>query len=708
MSNAIHSWFQQYRRGRAWLQAKEAPGPAYTGLARFGRARERGTRTAIGVVPAALAVLSLLLAPGFAAGQTTTPPGFPTGQGDTYGGPLPPEPASAPGASSGSATQSPYSPTQQTPTTTQSVTTVTDQNDSTRQSGDQASSTERQTSTGAPLDPAAARLLEQAQRPRLPPAPDAFEKYVGQLLSHPIRRFGEMLTSGLGRDFTPNLATTVPPDYLMNAGDELLIRTSGSIDANLRLKIDSDGRIFIPRVGSVVVGGVRYGDLPKILTARVGEQFRTFKLSVSIAQLHGITVYVTGYAAQPGAYTLNSLSTLVNAVMAAGGPGPGGSFRTIQLRRGDEVVSDFDFYALLLNGDKTHDAVLQNNDVVFVGPAGPEVAISGSVNSEAIFEARPGETLGDMLRFAGGLDSLADDQHTYVERLSNLDKMGWQQLDLGAAMTLPIQRGDVVRVVSVADYARPQERQAVVVKIEGEVVHPGRYYLQPGATVADLLSQAGGLTPRAFVYGSELDRVTVRQQQQAGFDQAIQNIELSIAASPLTLAPTDTDPLGPAGRASVARGVVESLRSQTPNGRMVLGLSPDATSIPSDIVLENDDRLYIPPRPTTVGVFGAVYRPSSFAYQQTTTLAAYLRLAGGPLRIAESGDLFVVRANGEVVSRRQPGWTKTFDKQPALPGDVIFVPIKTQPNTLLERLLQVSALIYQLGFGAAALKVLTQ
>ncbi|HEX3407255.1 MAG TPA: SLBB domain-containing protein [Caulobacteraceae bacterium] len=539
------------------------------------------------------------------------------------------------------------------------------------------------------------------------PKPGEFETYVARVLDHPVPRFGADLMSGQGRDFNPPSTANVPPDYVLNPGDELTVQTSGAMESNLRLVIDSDGRIFIPHVGSVRVAGVRYGDLERVLTERVGREFRNFKLSAAIARLHGIRVYVTGYAAYPGAYTLDSLSTLVNAVMAAGGPASGGSFRNIELRRDGQVVTDFDLYDLLLKGDKTRDAVLQNEDVIFIAPVGPQAAVTGSVNVEAIYEAKPGETLIDLLRFAGGPSSLADLSRAYVERLEDLDRSGWQQIDLQSLGSLPSERGDLLRVVSVADYARPQERQALVVKLEGEVDHPGRYYLPPGTTLGDLLTRAGGLTPDAFTFGTELDRVSVQRQQQAGFDEAIQNIELDIAASPLRLSPTDIDPLGATGRADIARSVVATLRNRKPDGRMVLALAPDAP-LPSQFVLENDDRIYIPPKPTTVGVFGAVYRPGSFAFGAARTLNDYLRLAGGPQRIAESGDIFVVRANGSVVSRRQHDASRTFDRDPALPGDVIFVPVKTQPNLFWERLVQVTSVLYQFGLGAAALKVLSQ
>ncbi|MBA3811650.1 MAG: SLBB domain-containing protein, partial [Caulobacteraceae bacterium] len=538
---------------------------------------------------------------------------------------------------------------------------------------------------------------------RPPPAPGQFEAFVAQALGRPLPRFGASLILSGGRGFATGPTTTVPPDYRLNPGDELLIGVTGSVEADLRLVIDAEGRIFVPRIGPITVAGLRYGDLSDALSRRFAEQFRKARVSVIIGRLHGLTVYVTGYAVSPGAYTVSSLSTLVDAVLAAGGPSAAGSFRSIQLRRGGQPVADLDLYDLLLRGDKTRDAVLQNEDVLYVAPAGPEVAVSGAVNSEAIYEAKAGETLGDVIRFAGGFNSLADESRLIVSRLADLDRAGSQQLDFAVAKRFPAERGDIVRVLSLAGVARPLERQAILATIEGEVDHAGRYYLAPGSTLADLLAKAGGLTSGAYVFGTELDRVSVKAQQQASFDKAIGDLELSAAALPLsTPGGTAEKAASATARSQAALAVVDRLKQHKPDGRLVLSLEPEARALPGSLALEDHDRIIVPPRPKTVGVFGAVYQPGSFLFGPATRLGAYLRLAGGPRKIADKGDVFVVRANGAVLSSQQD---RGLRDRPALPGDVIFVPVRTSRGTF-EKLLDVATLVYQFGIGALAIKAI--
>ncbi|HEY5106305.1 MAG TPA: SLBB domain-containing protein [Caulobacteraceae bacterium] len=577
------------------------------------------------------------------------------------------------------------------------------------QTGEEQSTTRvaRPTENGALPVPLYARpgskpgQFELFSRP--PPQMNEFQKFVKKTLGRELPRFGSTLILNGSKGFATSPTTTVPPDYRLNPGDELLIDVTGSVEAQIRLVIDSEGRIFVPRIGAINVAGVRYGDLANTITHRFEQQFKNVKVSVVISHLHGLTVYVTGYAVSPGAYTVSSLSTMVDAVLAAGGPSAAGSFRVVELRRGGAPISDLDLYDLLLNGDKSHDAVLQNGDVLNIEPAGPELALTGSVNLEAIFEAKPGETLGDMIRYAGGLNSLADTSRVLVARLGDLDAEGSQQLAIAQAQSFPAERGDIVRILSLADVARPQERQAILATIEGEVDHPGRYYLKPSSTMADLLAAAGGLTSGAFVYGTELDRESVKTQQQASFDRAVDDLELAAAAAPLSSLTGSADKIATGeARQQAALAIVERLRQRKPDGRLVLSIAYGANALPGYVGLENLDHLYVPPQPQTVGVFGAVFQTGSFLFNRASRIGDYLKLAGGPQKIADRGEIFVVRANGSVISSQQD---HGLSRRPALPGDVIFVPVRTGP-TAFQKLLDIAQVVYEFGVGALTLKAL--
>jgi polysaccharide export outer membrane protein len=135
--------------------------------------------------------------------------------------------------------------------------------------------------------------------------------------------------------------------------------------------------------------------------------------------------------------------------------------------------------------------------------------------------------------------------------------------------------------------------------------------------------------------------------------------------------------------------IIERLKGQKPDGRMVLDLAPDATALPGQLALENNDRIFVPPRPKTVGVFGAVYQTGSFLYQPGARISDYLKLAGGPQKIADRGDIFVVRANGAVVSKHE---VHDLNAKPALPGDVVYVPVKASAGLIDKILAALTAL----------------
>src|SRR3569623_1924072 len=210
--------------------------------------------------------------------------------------------------------------------------------------------------------------------------PSEFESFVSEAAGTTVRRFGADLLMPGARDFSMSPTTAVPDDYRLNPGDQVQLGLSGSVQAsNLRLTIGSEGRIFVPRVGGIAIAGVRLGDLHDVIARRITRQYRGFDLQVTISRLRGITVSVTGFANKPGSSSVSSLSTLVNAVLAAGGPPTGGRQRTLPHRRGGRLGSFFDLYDLLLKCDMSGEAVLQIGDLIFFAPAGAQVAVVGAV-----------------------------------------------------------------------------------------------------------------------------------------------------------------------------------------------------------------------------------------------------------------------------------------------------------------------------------------
>ena len=539
---------------------------------------------------------------------------------------------------------------------------------------------------------------------------DEFEAYVRKLGYAGVQRFGQELLTGKASYDTAESSGLVPADYVVGTDDELQIALWGSVDADLRVMVDRSGRISIPRVGTIMVAGVRYGDLTEVISRRVGQVFRNYQISVSLGQIRSVRVYLTGYVKRPGVYTVGGLSSVVNALMRSGGPASAGSLRSIELRRGKDTITRYDLYDLLLKGDRSADRVVQNGDVIHVGPIGPQVALVGSVNRPAIFEMKPGEKVADIVAMAGGFTAVADRNRLAIERLDDRSKTRITQLSLPEDSAQAPGSGDVLRAFSAVEATQPVARQNKRVRIEGEVLKPGEYVLPPGVTTRMAVGLAGGLTPNAYVYGTELTRESVRVAQQQSYDRALRDMETEFARASATQRAISADEAATFEQRSTATSrLIEKLRQVRPTGRIVLQLEPDASTIP-DLPIEDGDRVYVPARPTTVSVFGSVFNSGAFLLESGRTVGDVLNLAGGPTRGSDPGSTFVLRPNGSVLSQLQRssffGLVGGVTKVKAEPGDTVFVPEMMNKTTWVQDLKEWTQILYQFGIGAAALKTL--
>ena len=328
---------------------------------------------------------------------------------------------------------------------------------------------------------------EPVQRPA-PVERHEFQDFVAQSLGRELPLFGFNLFQNVPSTFSPLDRIPVTPDYIVGPGDELLISSWGQVDIDYRATVDRNGAITIPRIGNINVAGVRYQDLEAHIKRSIGRVFTNFDLKVTMGQLRSIQIFIVGQALRPGTYTVSSLSTLVNALFAAGGPSVKGSMRAIQLRRGDKLVTEFDLYALLHKGDKSKDVRLLPGDVIYIPPTGQLVAISGSVNVPAIYEIRGRSKLADLIDVAGGLTVTASGQKVAVERIVdrktrkvedfNLDQAGLEKL---------LQDGDLVKVIPLS----PRFDNAVTVR--GNVERAARHPWRSGLRVKDVIPDKSAL-----------------------------------------------------------------------------------------------------------------------------------------------------------------------------------------------------------------------
>jgi len=764
------------------------------------------------------------------------------------------------------------------------------------------------------------------REPSKPQPPTEFQRVAAGATGAVLPIFGANLFRNA--PFTPINRAPVTADYVIGPGDQLLIRVWGQVNFNVHAAVDRSGDIYVPQVGNVQVSGLHFEQLDGYLRKQFSRVFRNFDLSVNMGQLRSIQIYVVGNARYPGSYTVSSLSTLVNALFSSGGPSEQGTMRRIQLKRGGRIVTTFDLYDLLIDGDKSHDAPLLPGDVIYIPPVGPQVAVAGSVHVPAIYELKGNETAGQAIRMAGGLATMAARHYAQLERTgsqgarqseqitfkptaldtpledgdilrvpsmvqrfddtvtlrgnvanpgryrwtpgmriddlipspdaletrgywerrialglpaleytpmfsayranlpnqqqkqaasaaapksyttgtslaetesepsgaqpvstsgssakqngnrsttsaqtamqagaaegeslhynppgqrfsqsqfpirnevlrvapsidwsyavierTNPDTLGTSLIpfSLGQAVlnhnpsqNLKLKPGDVLTVFSTADIQVPQAQQVKYVSIQGEVAHAGIYSVRPGETLRDVVRRAGGLTPRAYLYGSEFLRESTQRLQQARLTDYVNTLQRDIQLAAANASGSVVNPTGAAALGTSIqsqRDLITTLRKLRATGRIVLNVTPFSHGIEAlpNMQLEDGDRFIVPPMPATVNVVGAVYDQNSFLYKQGHNIGDYLKVAGGGTRDADKRHEFVIRADGSVISKQTAGGTlfrRGFSQELSYPGDTVVVPANVSKTTFLRYLTDYSTVLSNFGIGVAAINLL--
>ena len=675
--------------------------------------------------------------------------------------------------------------------------------------------------------------------------PNQFQRFVQETTGRLLPVYGSDLFNS-PQAYAANTAAPAPDNYVLGPGDEVALQVSGPQDFSTNLVIDRNGQINLPKIGPVTLAGVSVKDLESHLTRQLSKVFTNFKASATLGRLRGIQVYVVGQALQPGTFQLSSLSTLVNALFASGGPSANGSMRAIELKRGGRTITTIDLYDFIAKGDKSRDLPLLAGDVIVIPPVGPRVAIAGAFDQAAIFELKSGNTtIGDVLNLGGGVPTLATTQKALLERITRtsnpprqvqeivldasglnqplkdgdvltllgispafgnavtlqgtvaaplryrwfegmrildliperdalitsdyyrrknllvqnaeaakgaggnvsnqirgmVDQINWEyavieRLDrntlstqlipfnLGKAVlqkdptqNLLLLAGDVVTILSQSDLRVPQMRQSRLVRVEGEVAVPGVYQTQPGETLPKFLKRIGGLTPQAYVFGTELNRESVKARQQENLDSLIRRLEAQSLSQQSSLVSNRTNNNNVDQTSSILqaqqaqlRAQIERLKSFRSNGRMALELDPRGQTLAAlpDLPLEDGDRIMIPSTPGFVSAFGSVNNENVFIYKAGKTVADVIRSAG-LTEDAEPGQAFVLRADGSIVARNSNAWFGgNFESLAMMPGDTLVVPAmmdrETRYNAIVRGFKDWTQILGNLGLGVAAFR----
>jgi len=313
-----------------------------------------------------------------------------------------------------------------------------------------------------------------------------------------LKVFGAEIFSRTKLNFEPNINIPTPQNYILGTYDELLVDVSGLYDVNYKPKVNPEGRIRIPNVGLINVGGLTIEQATKNIRNELSRFYTGIgtgetKVSVSLGNIRSIRVSIIGEANYPGTYTLPSLATVFNALYACGGPGEIGSMRDIRVYRAGKLQAKVDLYDFLVRGNFKSNINLQDNDVIKIEPNNMKLKVTGSVSRIGIYETIPGESLGNMIDYAGGF---AENANKSLVTIIRFGEKGKTVLDIPGDMlsTCLLKAGDSIFVAEVA------KNFDNIVTLEGAVFRPGSYGINAnGLSVKSLIEKAGGLTEDAFI-----------------------------------------------------------------------------------------------------------------------------------------------------------------------------------------------------------------
>jgi len=311
--------------------------------------------------------------------------------------------------------------------------------------------------------------------------------------------FGSYLFSGQNLTFEPNLNIPTPSNYILGTYDELIIDISGQYEANYKIKVSPEGFVRIPNITPVKVSGQTIENATRSIKSRLSGIYPGAQINVSLGRIRSIRVTVVGEAVRPGTYTLPSLATAFNALYACGGPDSIGSMRDIKVVRHNKVVANVDVYGFLLDGALTGNIGLQDEDVIKIEPYKVRVKISGAIKRDGVYEALTGETIQQLIRFAGGYN---DNAFKSIVTTFRLTDKGQTVVDVAENQlsTFNLQSGDSCYVSTISKKFDNR------VDITGSVNRPGAYALESGLTVKQLIEKADGVKEDAYLNMAYINR----------------------------------------------------------------------------------------------------------------------------------------------------------------------------------------------------------
>ena len=499
-------------------------------------------------------------------------------------------------------------------------------------------------------------------------------------------RFGDNIFDMMQSSFMPINEPNLDSSYILDFGDSLELQLIGQKNSIDNLSIKRDGSINIPEIGKIFVSGLSLDDANKLIKAKISTAYIGVEVFITLVNIRDIQVLVTGNAYNPGIYTLNGNSNILNALSMAGGVNENGSYRKIDLIRNNEVIKSVDLYDIFIYGKSGFGERLRSGDSILVRPSIKMVNISGAVKRPALFELTEDNSFSDLIEYADGFADNANLETLRIERPFKENISFIKISDLDQLSYLDVKSSDRLNV-------RAFERRTVT--ISGAVKTPGVYTISKGETLSSLIGKAEGYKDNAYPFGGVLINETALALNEIAAEKLYKSFVQKLITKGDALFASESLPF-----------ILDELKKTEISGRVMAEFDLDVIEANKDLdtTLDNNDQIIIPIKSEQVYIFGEVNQPGAIRYKSSQNVAQYIADAGGALESSDINNTFIVHPNGEVNRVSNGSRLSMLNNRNndflIYPGSVIYI-----PREVKSRDASVTASIWAPIVGSAATSI---
>tara|TARA_B100000780_G_scaffold265498_1_gene220959 strand:+ start:99 stop:1823 length:1725 start_codon:yes stop_codon:yes gene_type:complete len=474
-------------------------------------------------------------------------------------------------------------------------------------------------------------------------------------------RFGAQIFDMMQTSFMPINEPNFDSSYVLDFGDTLEVQLIGQKNSIEKLSVKRDGSINIPEIGKIFVAGLSLEVANSLIKNKISSVYTGIEAFVSLTNIRDIQILITGYAYNPGIYTLNGNSNLLHALSMAGGINENGSYRQIDLIRDDRVISSLDLYDIFIKGKSGFGQRLRSGDSILIRPAEKLVTISGAVKRPAQYELKLNENFSDLFSYGNGFNPSADKSTLRIERLEKQDVVFISINSINDLSTYEPMSGDRLNV-------RAFDRKFV--SIYGAIKTPGIYVMSKGETLSSLIAKAEGYRDNAYPFGGILNNKRTQEINAQAVDKLYTSFIQRLITKGDSLFASDSLPF-----------ILTELQKSKVSGRVMAEFDLDVIKVSPglDTTLSDGDEIIIPVITQQVYIYGEINNPGTLRYVPGQEITSYLTASGGLLESADGSNLFVIHPNGQIKKVRSRSLSFLNNRSNDIsiyPGSIIYVPRK--------------------------------